>query len=150
MSIFSKIGGLFTGKSAEKTVDNLLDKDSGILVKVGGFINDLHLSDAEKAELAKKTGDAIAKFAVDTMSESTVRSKTRRTIAVEWIRVQLFMLLATFAMVSHDQSKAKVMWDIATSEIMFWGTMAVLGFFFGAYYAATGRIPGLPKRDGKG
>lgn len=149
MSFFSKIGNLITGKSAEKTVDNLLDKDNGILVRVGGFINDLHLSDAERAELAKKTGDAIAKFAVDTLGENTERSKTRRTIAVEWIRAQLTMMILVFVMAPFDADTAKMLFNIATSEIMFWCTMAVMGFFFGGYYLNSAKLPGLPKQDGK-
>ncbi len=34
----------------EKAADNVLDKDTGLAVKFGGFVNDLHYSDAEKAE----------------------------------------------------------------------------------------------------
>lgn len=34
----------------EKASNNVLDKDTGLAVKFGGFINDLHYSEAEKAE----------------------------------------------------------------------------------------------------
>jgi len=34
----------------EKAADNVLDKDNGIAVQFGGFINGLHYSDAEKAQ----------------------------------------------------------------------------------------------------
>ena len=48
--MFSAIGGVLGGIfGTKKAVDNLLDKDDGILVKAGGFLNDLHYSDAEKA-----------------------------------------------------------------------------------------------------
>ena len=33
----------------EKAADNVLDKENGIAVQFGGFINNLHYSDAEKA-----------------------------------------------------------------------------------------------------
>ncbi len=32
----------------KKAVDNILDKDDGILVKIGAFANDMHLSDVER------------------------------------------------------------------------------------------------------
>lgn len=35
----------------KKAVDDILDKENGIIVRVGGFLNDLHLSDAERAKL---------------------------------------------------------------------------------------------------
>lgn len=34
----------------EKAADNVLDKDNGLATQFGGFINNLHYSDAEKAE----------------------------------------------------------------------------------------------------
>lgn len=40
-------GSIFGTK---KAVDNILDKDNGILVKIGAFANDLHLSDVERKE----------------------------------------------------------------------------------------------------
>lgn len=33
----------------QKAIDNILDKDNGLLKQFGGWANDLHLSDAEKA-----------------------------------------------------------------------------------------------------
>lgn len=45
----------------EKAADNVLDKDTGLAVKFGGFINDLHYSDAEKAD----TNLTITQFALD-------------------------------------------------------------------------------------
>ena len=34
----------------QKAVDNILDKDNGLLKQFGGWANDLHLSDAERSE----------------------------------------------------------------------------------------------------
>ncbi|MEA3369982.1 MAG: hypothetical protein U9Q40_01430 [Campylobacterota bacterium] len=50
MSIFGQIAGKVFG--TDKAVDNLLDKDKGILVRAGGWINDMSYTDAEKAENA--------------------------------------------------------------------------------------------------
>ncbi len=36
----------------KKATENILDKDNGILTQFGGFINDLHLSEAEKEKMA--------------------------------------------------------------------------------------------------
>jgi len=45
----------------EKASDNILDKDTGLAVKFGGFVNDLHYSDAEKAE----NNLTVTQFALD-------------------------------------------------------------------------------------
>ena len=34
----------------DKAVDNIIDKDNGLAVQFGGFVNNLHYSDAEKAQ----------------------------------------------------------------------------------------------------
>ena len=47
--IFKAIKSVFKAAPA-KTVDDIMDKDNGLLAKFGGFVNDLHYSDAEKAE----------------------------------------------------------------------------------------------------
>lgn len=149
MSIWKSIAGLFTGTAIEKSADNLLDKDKGLLVRVGGFVNDLNLSDEERVKYAQKTADAAAKFAVDTLGENTQRSLTRRRIAVDWIRVQLVMLICVFIMAAYDADKAKILFEIATSEIMFWGTMGVMTFFFGGYYLNGAQLPGLKNKAAK-
>ena len=143
------IASLFTGSTIEKSADNLLDKDKGLLVRVGGFVNDLNLSDEERVKYAQKTADAAAKFAVDTLGENTERSKTRRRIAVDWIRVQLFMLISVFVVAAFDAAQAKFLFEIATSEIMFWGTMGVMTFFFGGYYLNGAQLPGLKNKGQK-
>lgn len=149
MSIWKSIVSVFSGSTIEKSADNLLDKDKGLLVRVGGFVNDLSLSDEERVKYAQKTADAAAKFAVDTLGENTERSKTRRRIAVDWIRVQLFMLISVFVVAAFDAAQAKFLFEIATSEIMFWGTMGVMTFFFGGYYLNGAQLPGLKNKGQK-
>ena len=48
MKLFSAIKSAFSSAPA-KTVDDIMDSEKGLLVKFGGFINDLTYTDAEKA-----------------------------------------------------------------------------------------------------
>ena len=43
-----KIFNIFKRK---KTVDDVFDSENGLLVKAGGFINDLHYSDPDMPEI---------------------------------------------------------------------------------------------------
>ena len=116
-----------------KTVDDIMDKDSGLLVKFGGFVNDLHYSDAEKAAAMAEVVSGASEFVKSTMNENTERSKTRRSIAIYWIKFQLAVIALTLAAYPFDPILAEFYWKVATSKIMLFGTMSVIIFFFGAH-----------------
>ena len=80
--------------------------------------------------------DAVAgatEFVKATMSESTERSKTRRAIAIHWIRFQLALIALTVLAYPFDPALAKFYWEVTTSNIMFFGTLSVIVFFFGSH-----------------
>ena len=138
MSVLSAIKRFFSLAPA-KTVDDLMDKDNGVLVKAGGFINDLHYSDAEKARDYAAMAGAMSQFVKDTLGENTERSKTRREIAVLWIKSQLTLIFLTvFAGcieygIRGTMVIAEFVWGVASSELMFWMTMSIGAFFYGAH-----------------
>jgi len=72
---------------SDKIVDNVLDKDSGILVKVGGWIDGQQHTDQEKAEDAAELRKGVIAYAIASMGENSERSKARREIAKMWIKV---------------------------------------------------------------
>jgi hypothetical protein len=132
MNIFRAVKGLFSSAPA-KTVDDILDSDKGLLVKFGGFVNDLHYSDAEKAAAMADVVSGASEFVKSTMGESTERSKTRRAIAIYWIKFQLGLVALTVAAYPFDRSLAEFYWKVSTSKIILFVTMSVIIFFFGAH-----------------
>ena len=143
MSFFTKIKMLFGGVRPQ-TVDNIMDKDGGLLVRAGGFINDLHYSDAEKAKDTAAMATAMTDFVKSTLGESTQRSQTRRNIAIRWINFQLVLVgLCVFAATGEfflsegEFELAAFYWQVATSNLMMYGTISVLAFFFGAHLLRT-------------
>ena len=128
--------------SSDKVVDNLLDKDKGLLTQVGGWIGGMNYSEEEKAEANTATALATAEFVKATLSESTIRSKTRRSIAMMWLFVELFLVLLTCGTAFFNIELAKFFWSVAMSDLMFWTTMAIISFFFGSYMItnATNKI----------
>lgn len=119
--------------SSSKTVDDVFDKDSGLLSQAGAWIGNMQFTDEEQSEAKAELNKGVATFVASSLSENTVRSKTRRTIAKLWICVELFLVLLTCAIAPFNTELAKFYWSIATSELMFWGTMAIISFFFGSY-----------------
>lgn len=119
--------------TSNKVVDNVLDKDNGLLAQVGSFIGNQNYTDEERAEAHTKSVESLSQFVKETLSESTVRSKTRRAIAIMWIRVELFLVLMTCIVAPFNMPLAVFYWSVASSELMFWSTMSILAFFFGAH-----------------
>lgn len=131
MGILSKIFG------RTKTVDDFLDKDNGHLAKIGGWIGNQQFTEEEKAKMVASVSTAVRQFSLDTAKESTARSVTRRNLAIMWIKVQLGLVLATFIAAIFDFPRFPEMWQVTTSDVMVFGTMGVMIFFFGAYGFGT-------------
>lgn len=122
---------------APKITTDIFDKDGGLLAKAGGFINDLHYSDAEKAGDKFKIGMAVTDFVKTTLGESTERSKTRRSLAILWVKVQLALVLMVAICIPLDTEAAMKYFELATCNVMLWGTGSIITFFFGGYVWGT-------------
>jgi len=122
---------------APKLSEDLFDKDDGLLVKAGGFINDLHYSDSERIQDAIVIGQGVTEFVKTTLAENTVKSKTRRFVAMLWISAQLALLFVTAMFIPFNTEVASNLFEVATCKIMFYGTGSVIVFFFGGYVWGT-------------
>jgi hypothetical protein len=124
------LSNLFGGK---KAVDNILDKDNGLLTQVGGWIGNMNFTEEEKAKAKDKLNEGVSDFVKSTLSENTIRSRTRRKLALAWCYSELFFVFLTAACRPFDKELAEFYWQIVTSEIMFWGAIAALSFYLGPY-----------------
>lgn len=71
----------------EKASDNILDKEKGLAVKFGGFVNDLHYSEAEKAE----NNLTVTQFALDRLKLLEPFKIVQRVIAACTLFLWLFV-----------------------------------------------------------
>lgn len=121
MGIASMIKGVF---SSAKVVDNIFDKDKGLLTQVGNWIGNSKLTDEERMENDKALATSIQGFAVATMAENTDRSKTRRKIAVKWFELQVWLIKMNVLCMFLDEGIER----ISESNPEFTGTMAIMAF----------------------
>ena len=129
MAILGILGKVF---GSDKAVDNLLDKDKGLLVRAGGWVNDLHYSDAEKAEnslLVREWGikqlEALAPFKI-------VQRIIAFAVTALWGLVGLNVVAAIWIEALYPEVQVKeAMIQFATSEYVFYPTLAVLGLYMG-------------------
>jgi len=122
--------------SAPKVVDNVLDKDSGLLTQVGNWIGGMNYTDEEQAEANTELRKGVVNYAIASMSENSERSKARREIAKLWIKTQLGLVLMCAISAPWKMELAEFYFKLATSTIMLGGTGAIITFFFGSYMLA--------------
>ena len=117
----------------EKTRTDILDKDTGLLAKVGGWVGNMKLTQEEVIEFNAKTVASVQSFVQSTLSESTERSITRRSIAVLWIKAQLSLVIMCAIAAPWDMVLAEFYFKLATSGLMITATTAIIIFFFGSH-----------------
>jgi len=134
----------FLGKlfGTDKAVDNLLDKDKGLLVRTGGWVNDLSYTDAEKAEnqlLVKQWGikqlEALEPFKI-------VQRIIAFSVTSLWLIVGINVLAAIWIEAVYPGIQVRErMIEFAMSDFVFWPVLAVLGLYMGG-----GTFQGLSNR----
>ena len=120
----------------DKLVDNVLDKNDGIVVKAVNRIDELSYTEQEKIEDNKELRKAVIDYAVASMDENSERSKARREIAKLWIKAQLSIVLMCCICAPWDMDLAEFYFKLGTSGVMIAGTGAIITFFFGSYLIA--------------
>lgn len=126
MSFFGRLFG------TKKAIDDITDKDNGLLVRAGGWVNDLSYTDAEKAANAlevRKWGlnqlEALAPFKV-------VQRILAFAISFVWILVAANVLAAIWIEASNPEFLIKdSMLSFAFSDFIFWPVTVCYGLYFG-------------------
>jgi len=130
MSIFSFLSG------GSKTIDDVFDKDSGLLAKAGAWIGNGTFTAEEQAELNAKRSAAVMNFVTATLDENTDRSKARREIAVFFIKFYSLMLFMT-GMVYPISSEWSMVWFNLSTSLAVGGLVSAISiFFFGSHALA--------------
>lgn len=105
-----------------------------LVTGVRGMIDDKNFTSEEKARFDKETASNAAGFVKDTLSESTERSKARRSVAIDTVR--FYFALIIFLIVSW---KFDPLWFDAVLNLVIEFKLPVafimiMAFFFGGYY----------------
>lgn len=146
------VGRLF---GTQKAVDNLIDKDKGLLVKAGGWLGNLHYTSEDKAENDQQTRewgirqlDAMAPFKVVQRILATVVASMWAILGLNiilaiWIRaVTRKIIVASDGTITVIEGINAVddLLKFAFSDYMFWPTCVVFALYF-----AGGVLPNRSK-----
>ena len=148
----SWFGKLF---ATDKAVDSLLDTDKGLLVRAGGWVNDLQYTDQEKAEnslLVKQWGirqlEALEPFKVVqriiAFSVTFLWMFVGVNIAIDtWVRAITTPGECPEGMECTGIDAVTPFLEFAFSDYVFWPVLAVLSLYF------TGGVIKSPKSNAK-
>lgn len=130
--------------STPKVVDNVFDKDNGLLTQAGQFIGHQQYTDQEKQEDQKELVKSVQSFVVATLNENTDRSKTRRRMAEKWFEMQLWLIklqVVCFFVDKFTLAVAEKSFNLSGdfSQIAFnqaiWAVTSGIGLFFWGSHA---------------
>ena len=107
-----------------------------VFTSVAKGIDNLGFTEQEKATFTKEMAEGLAKYTIETLGESSDRSKTRRDIAIMIVSLYLltFVVALIMMLISKDLTSVKMIIELANEMNLSIGFLMVLGFFFGGYY----------------
>lgn len=133
----------------EKATDNVLDKENGLAVQFGGFVNDLHYSDAEQA----KDNQTVIEFALQRLKLLEPFKIVQRIIAActlfLWIFVGINLCVAIWVhaltveqeLICNAENVCQVVTtsidartdfkELAFSDYVFWPVICVFTLYCG-------------------
>lgn len=117
MGVIKSIASVFKGNLDVQEVFTTVSKG----------IDNLHLSDQEKA-------DSVKEFVKDTLSENTERSKARRAIAKFIIYNYFAVFWVALVSVFVNPEATKLIIEIAGAFSLGYAFLAIIAFYFGGYY----------------
>ena len=123
--------------SAPKAVNDILDKDKGLITQVGGWIGNMNLTPEEIMEQNGRTVDSVQTFVVNTLSENTERSKSRRSFTKRWATMHLGIILLACVSAPFDMNLAGFYLNLALSPWICSITGAISIFFYGSHGIRT-------------
>ena len=119
--------------------DNVMNKKDGHLTNVGAWIGNLKYTDEEMAEMDAKVADGVRKFAVDTLSENTERSKARRDIANLIVKFYILLIFMSVIIWPFNERWAEFILMVYSGAAIGGAFVSVIIFFFGSHWHRTAK-----------
>lgn len=117
--------------SSKKAVDSVPETAAKIVDGVISGVDKLFFTDEEKAEVSQKAMDSIYDFIKSTIGENSIRSITRRRLAVMIAGAFLFLLILGGLVFPYDKEWSAYLLDCA--KALSGLVLAVSVFYFGPY-----------------
>lgn len=130
MGWLAAVGSWFSGThTSARNAELVRDTVRG----VGTWIDERDFTEEEKSKANMEIAIKYSHFIDQTMQENTVRSQTRRSLALWVIRIEAFMLMMSAFSYPYNQAWAEYWYKLAVDSP--WGllTLGVGAFFFATH-----------------
>ena len=127
------LGGIFSGKNKDTIVEGAV----GLVKNIRTMIDEAQLTHEEAVKYNAKIADASAEFVKATLQENTVRSTTRRSIAVEFMRFFYILTIGVIVLWKFDPLWGEFVRKLIVDFQFGWAFVAIVVFFFGAHTLRT-------------
>ncbi|HEY7867062.1 MAG TPA: hypothetical protein VIC51_13805 [Psychromonas sp.] len=129
----SWIGNLFGTESA---VNNLVDKDDGLIVRAGSAIGNLHYSNQERANDDKENAKALQEWSIRFLDAMAPFKIVQRVLAFAamffWLFVGLNVVIAIWIKAIYPEIDAvTALTEFAFSDYVFYPVMAIFVLYTG-------------------
>ncbi len=123
-------------KAAPKAVDDVLDKENGLITQFGGWIGNQKFTPEEVSEMNTQTYADVRKFVIATLEESTDRSKTRRSMALLVMKFYISLLALAVILFPFHIEWSQACMEVATSWTLGGLVSSISIFFYGSHALA--------------
>lgn len=127
------VGSWFMGTEGAKNAELVRDSVRG----VGTWIDERDFTAEEKSKANLDMAVKYTQYVDQTLQENTERSKTRRSLALMIIRMEVFLLLLSAAVFKVAPDWSEYLYRIAVESPLGLLTLGVGAFFFGTHLLRT-------------
>ena len=120
MSWFSKLFG------TDKAVNNLVDKDNGLLTQVGGWVGNMNYTDEERAEANERTRE----WGLRQLEALEPFKVVQRILAFSAAFLWIFVAINLVVMMWLGHPSTGDMKEFAFSDYVWWPVAIVFGLYF--------------------
>ena len=115
---------------SKKAVDNILDKDSGLLAKAGSWVGNMNYTDEEKAEANQATREWGIRQLEALTPFKVVQRILAFTVALMWVFGGVNYIGAVWVEAFYDVEVSEKIGRFIFSDYVLWPTMAVFALYF--------------------
>ena len=116
--------------ATDKAIDSLVDKDKGLLVRAGSWVDSFSYTDEEKAKSAAETREWGLRQLEALQPFKVVQRILAFAAATLWIVVALNVLVAIWIESIYGIEVTETMFRFALSDYIWWPVMTVFGLYF--------------------
>tara|TARA_R110002020_G_scaffold46027_5_gene131259 strand:+ start:2414 stop:2818 length:405 start_codon:yes stop_codon:yes gene_type:complete len=119
----SFLGRIF---GTDKAINNIVDKEKGLITQLGGFVGNLKYTDEERAEAQERTRN----WGLKQLEALEPFKVMQRLLSAVIIMLWFFVGVTALYMIATDHKNLNKLLEFAFSDYVFWPAVSVVSLYF--------------------